>query len=326
LGVAVSFDDAAHWQSLQLNLPPVSVRDIAVHGDDVVIGTHGRGFWILDNATPLRQIDERSAATDAILFKPAAAVRLNPDSFFGTPLPPEEPQAKNPPEGAVIDFYLKSAPAAAVTLDVLDAKGDVVRSYSSAAQAAAPRRAQPIADYWLTPPSHLSARAGMNRFVWDLRYSPPVEEGTNGPQVMAGTYTVRLTAAGKTLTQSLKVTVDPRSTATPLELQKRFDLSISLWRDMRRAAEVMREGNSLRQGGKLNAEGARILGVSAGGRGGRGGDRGGATIVSVLGAMGTALSVAESADRTPPATAYDLARQSAKDLNALLAQWKALPK
>ncbi|MEO8373143.1 MAG: hypothetical protein ABI806_28415, partial [Candidatus Solibacter sp.] len=327
LGVAVSFDDAAHWQSLQLNLPAVSVRDIAVHGDDLVIGTHGRGFWILDNATPLRQIDERSAATDAMLFKPATAVRLNPDSFYGTPLPPEEPQAKNPPEDAVIDFYLKSAPAAAVTLDVLNAKGEVVRSYSSTPQTAAPRRAQPIADYWLTPPSHLTARAGLNRFEWDLRYAPPGPEGVVGPQVMAGTYTVRLTAAGKTLTQPLKVTLDPRSTAAPLELQKRFDLAISLWRDMKRAAEVMREGSNLRQSGKLTAEGARILGAAAGGRGGRGGGGSGApTIASVLSAMGTALGVAESADRTPPATAYELAHQSAKDFNALLEQWKALPK
>ena len=152
LGMAVSFDDAAHWQTLQLNLPAVSVRDIAVHGDDVAIATFGRGFWILDDATPLRQIDERTAATEAVLFKPTTAVRLNPDSFYGTPLPPEEPQAKDPPSGAVIDFYLKSAPAEAVKLEVLDAKGEVVRSYSSTPQAPAPRRAQPIADYWLTPP------------------------------------------------------------------------------------------------------------------------------------------------------------------------------
>jgi len=274
----------------------------------------------------LRQIDERSAATDAILFKPATAVRLNPDSFYGTPLPPEEPRAKNPPDGAVIDFYLKSAPSAAVTIDVLDGKGAVVRSYSSAPQPPAPRRALPIADYWLSPPSHLTARAGMNRFVWDLRYSPPADDGT-GPQVLPGTYTLRLNAAGRTLTQSLDVTADPRSAASPLELQKRFELSISLWRDMKRAEEVIREGNNLRQSGKLSTDGARILGAAAAGRGGRGGGGSGApTIASVLGAMGAALSVAESADRTPPATAYELARQSARDLDTLLAQWKSLPK
>ena len=328
LGMAVSFDDAAHWQALQLNLPAVSVRDIAVHGDDVVIATHGRGFWILDNATVLQQIDERTAASDAVLFKPATAVRFNPDSFFGTPLPPEEPQAKNPPDGAVIDFYLKSAPGGEVRLDVLDAKGEVVRSFSTAAQSGAMRRPQPIADYWLTAPARLSARAGMNRFEWDLRYAPPEQEGsTKGPQALPGTYTVRLTVAGRTLSQPLKIVKDPRSTALPLELQKRFDLSIAIWRDLRRAAEVSKLAADKRQAGTLSADAAAIAGVTGGGRGGggRAASATGPTIASVMTALNTALEVAESADRTPPAAAYEIARQAARDLNALLAKWKALP-
>ena len=152
------------------------MRDLVVHGDDLVIATHGRGFWILDNITPLRQVDERSAATDVVLYRPAAAVRMNPESFFGTPFPPEEPKAKNPPDGAIVDFYLKAAPAGDVTLDILDAKGEVLRSYSSKPQPEAQRRPGAIADIWIAPPSRLTARPGMNRFAWDLRYSIPARK------------------------------------------------------------------------------------------------------------------------------------------------------
>jgi len=248
LGVAVSFDDAAHWQPLQLNLPAVSVRDLVVHGDDLAIATHGRGFWILDNVTPLRQVDERTASTNVVLYRPAAAVRMNPESFFGTPFPPEEPQARNPPDGAIVDFYLKAAPAGDVTLEILDAKGEVVRTWSSRPRPETPRRPGAVADIWIAPPSRLTARPGMNRFAWDLRYGAPGEESAvAGPQVLPGTYTVRLSANGHSATQPLKVTLDPRSTAIPAEIQQRFNLSIAIWRDMNRAAEASREGAALRR-------------------------------------------------------------------------------
>jgi hypothetical protein len=342
LGVAVSFDDAAHWQPLQCNLPAVSVRDLAVHGDDLVIATHGRGFWILDNITPLRQVDERSAATDVVLYRPSAAVRMNPEAFFGSPFPPEEPKAQNPPDGAIVDFYLRTAPAGDVTLEILDAKGEVVRVWSSKPRPEAPRRPGAVADIWIAPPSRLTARPGMNRFAWDLRYGGPGEEASvAGPQVLPGTYTVRLTAAGRSYTQPLKVKLDPRSAAAPAEIQKRFDLSISLWRDMNRAAEATREGTALRRAladqrqsaapevatklSALDADAARILGAGGGGRGGRGGAAGGGnTIAGVTALLATALGVAESADRTPPATAYEIARQASRDLATLLANWKTL--
>ena len=340
--MAVSFDEAAHWQSLQLTLPTVSVRDLAVHGDDLVIATHGRGFWILDNVTPLRQVDERSAATDVVLYRPSAAVRMNPEAFFGSPFPPEEPKAQNPPDGAIVDFYLRTAPAGDVTLEILDAKGEVIRAWSSKPRPEAPRRPGAVADIWIAPPSRLTARPGMNRFAWDLRYGGAGEEAfVAGPQVLPGTYTVRLTAAGRGYTQPLKVTLDPRSTAVPAEIQKRFDLSISLWRDMNRAAEATREGTALRRAladqrqsaapevatklSALDADAARILGAGGGGRGGRGGAAGGGnTIAGVTALLATALGVAESADRTPPATAYEIARQASRDLATLLANWKTL--
>ena len=279
LSVAVSFDDGDHWQSLKQNLPPVSVRDIVIHGDDLVIATFGRGFWILDNMSELRQFAEATAAADAVLFKPADAVRLNPEVFFGTPFPPEEPQAKNPPDGAVIDYYLKSP--GPVTLEILDAKGGLIRKYTTSDPPPPAGRPQPVADIWIAAPPRLTGNAGHNRFAWDLRYALPARVTGRGPQVLPGVYQVRLTAAGKSYTQPVKVALDPRSTATPLDLQKQFDLCMSILKDMQRAETAT-----------------------------------GVTLARVNTMLSTAMAVAGSADRTPPATAYEIAAEAARLLAA----------
>jgi hypothetical protein len=264
LGVAVSFDDADHWQPLQLNLPTVSVRDLVVHDDDLAIATHGRGFWILDDITPLRQTD---AAGDVVLYKPATAYRLNPEGFFGTPIPPEEPQAKNPIGGAVIDYYFKAAPADA-SVEIVDGNGQVVRTYSTKdGPPAAGRRQEAIADLWIAPAVRLTARAGMNRFAWDLRYK-------DGPLVLPGTYQVRLKAAGKVYTQPLVVKLDPRSTATAAELAKQFEFSMQCWKAI---------------------EQARSAGQT-----------------QVVMQLTTAMQVAQSADRMPPATAYAIYEEATR--------------
>jgi photosystem II stability/assembly factor-like uncharacterized protein len=284
LGVAVSFDDGDHWQSLQLNLPTVSVRDLLVHSDDLVIATFGRGFWILDNVTVLRQINDKTAASAVVLFKPADAVRLNPVPFMGTPVSLEEPQAKNPPSGAAIDFYLQTA--GETTLEIVDAKGEVVRRFSSK-DPVPPHTPGAVADAWLEPPARLSGRAGMNRFVWDLRYAAPdvPESGESdwgpdvaGPLVMPGTYTVRLTAGGRAVSQPLRVVLDPRLKATPLDIQKQFDLSMAIWKELGRVAEEL----------KKKPGDAELLGRQA--------------------RLKTALGVASSADRVPPRAAYELAK------------------
>jgi photosystem II stability/assembly factor-like uncharacterized protein len=286
LGVYVSFDDGDHWQSLQLNLPVSSMRDLVVHGDDLVLATHGRGFWVLDDITPLRQIDAKAAAAEALLYKPAKAFRLTPERFTGTPFPVDEPKANNPPDGAIIDYYFKSAPSGEVTLEILDAKGQVVRRYSTEDRAEAPRRAQAIADAWIPAPVQLTAKAGMNRFVWDLGYAPP------GPRAMPGTYTVRLTAAGHTYTQPLEVVLDPRVRVAAADLQKRFDLSMSASRELSRAAEARRQ---------LNGAAVREL-------------------TAITGQLNSVLSVSESADRVPPAAAYTLFDQAKRALDLLLAK------
>ncbi len=181
-GVYVSFDDGDHWQPLQLNLPVTSVRDLEVKGNDLVIATHGRGFWILDDVTPLRQVDAEKVAAPAFLVAPAKAYRVRPQEFTGTPLPKEEPAAPNPPNGAYIDYWLASAPRSPVVLTLRDAAGSLVRRYSSADRPDAydPARARAAAE-WHETPSTLEATAGAHRFVWPLRYAPPAALAAGDP-------------------------------------------------------------------------------------------------------------------------------------------------
>ena len=173
-GVYVSLDDGDRWQPLQLGLPVTSVRDLVVHGADLVIATHGRGIWILDDMTPLRQLSPEVAAAEAWLYRPATAVRERRAAFTGTPLPKDEPTAPNPPAGARIDYVLAKAPAAPVTLDVHDAAGTLVGHWSSADEVPVPDPARlRMAPQWFEAPSHLEATPGMHRFIWPLRYAPP---------------------------------------------------------------------------------------------------------------------------------------------------------
>ena len=232
LGVYVSFDGGDHWQSLQLNLPVTSVRDLVVHGDDLVAATHGRSFWILDNIAPLREAAAKAETTSAILYTPITAYRVKHDLFLGTPLPPEEPQAQNPPEGAYIDYYLPEA-ASEITLDILDATGQLVRHYSSSDQPVPPPQSPAIAERWMPKPQRLSNAPGMHRFIWDLRYGHPREvtiddpEGTGieswiGPLIVPGKYKARLTVNGRSLVQPFDVKLDPRCTTSQADLVTQF--------------------------------------------------------------------------------------------------------
>jgi photosystem II stability/assembly factor-like uncharacterized protein len=250
--VWVSFDGGDRWQSLRVNMPATSVRDLVVKGCDLVVGTHGRGFWILDDVTPLRQLDASALASPAHLFAPAVALRFRTNKNTDTPLPPDEPGAPNPPEGAVIDYWL-SAPASRVVLEVEDAAGRLVRRYASDDPVPPPVGGRNIPDYWIQPPRRLPAEAGLHRFVWDLREPTPraaaftypiaavpgdTPREPRGPWVLPGAYTVRITVDGRPLAQPLTVRMDPR-VKTPLgDLEAQHSLATRLCEAMARAAQA----------------------------------------------------------------------------------------
>jgi photosystem II stability/assembly factor-like uncharacterized protein len=272
-GAWVSFDDGEHWQSLQLNLPTTSVRDLAVHGDDLIAATYGRALWILDDLTPLRQIDDRVARGDAYLFVPETALRVRWDQDQETPLPPEIPTGENPPDGAIIDYYLKAAPAGPITLAIYDARGTLVRKFSSVPP---PGESMPanVPDYWFGPPEALPKRAGMNRFAWNLRLPHPTavsysyfgtrlnyvqmtltDDGIpgktprhfpRGPLVVPGKYEIALTVAGQTYRQALLVKLDPRLHVTGADLAAQLGLErrIDAW--MAESAEGYEQASALR--------------------------------------------------------------------------------
>src|SRR4030095_3265008 len=257
-GVYVSFDDGANWESLRLNLPATSVRDLIVKNDDLVVGTHGRGFWILDNITPLRQCGPRSACSvvashgeaaatgwDTRLFRPQPALRVRAHLNTDTPLPPDEPPGENPPDGAMIDYFLSKDASAPITIEITDGKGQLVRKHSSAAKPvdANPTRLR-IPSYWIGPPQLVSTKAGMHRFLWDMHYTPiagvepefPISATyrntapqATSPWVVPGDYTVTLTIGNIRFSQPLTVAMDPRIKAATADLQEQFNLSWRLY-------------------------------------------------------------------------------------------------
>jgi photosystem II stability/assembly factor-like uncharacterized protein len=240
--VYVSFDDGDNWQSLRLNMPATSVRDLIIKDDDIAVATHGRGFWILDNITPLRQLTKDQESS--LLFKPQTALRVRWNLNTDTPLPPDEPAAENPPDGAMIDYFLAEDSSEPVTLEIKDKTGNLVRRYSSTDQPAQPDlKKLKIPRYWIRPLQSLSAKRGMHRFLWDMHYTPltgiepdyPIAAvyrntppAPTSPWVMPGDYAVVLTANGKSYTQPLTVKMDPRVKMSAAELQTQFELSRQL--------------------------------------------------------------------------------------------------
>lgn len=256
-GVYVSFDKGDHWQSLQLNLPHTSMRDLAIHGNDLIVATHGRSFWILDDITPLRQLTPAVSGQQAHLFQPAAAYRVRRSTYTDTPLPTDEPAGQNPPDGAIIDYYLAQPSAGPVVLEILDSQGKVVRRYSSTDQpAVTPEqlKKQLIPLYWIRMPQVLSGGAGSHRWVWDLHYTTPVATRYSypisavphdtprvpeGPRALPGQYTVRLTVGGKSQVAPLTVKMDPRVKTPPAGLQQQFQAEAKLASMMTQAAEAI---------------------------------------------------------------------------------------
>jgi photosystem II stability/assembly factor-like uncharacterized protein len=247
MGVYVSFDDGEHWQSLRLNMPVVAIHDLAIEQDDLIAATYGRAFWILDDITPLRQLDSHSASAEARLFAPRTAIRVRRDENQNTPLPPEVPAGKNPPDGAVLNYFLPTKPVTDIQLEIRDAEGRLVHSYSSAPRPKEPEEVPYVAEYWIAHPQPLSKEAGMHRFVWNLRYSDPramhpqspynypiaaIVGSTplppQGPLVLPGKYEARLITEGQVIRQALEVKMDPRVAAARHELQSSLELQMKI--------------------------------------------------------------------------------------------------
>jgi hypothetical protein len=360
--VHVSFDDGESWQPLRLNMPATSIRDLVVQRDDVVVGTHGRSFWILDDISPLRQLNADVTAAPAHLYKPQTAYRYRRNTSTDTPLPPEEPAGKNPPDGAILYYHLKTKPSDPVTLEIFDDGGRPVRRYSSA------DRPQPVTEgeldvplYWLRPPQVLSAEAGAHRFVWDLHY-PPVEGGTGrrsypisainvdtppsptGPLAHPGPYTVRLTVDGRRFEQPLTLKMDPRVKTPPEGLEQQFALSMQCYEQMGQArtiaARIQRLRAELRSRNEqakeaalkdaiaaLDRKLAALPGTEAVGRGGRGGSGGESrepTFGQVRGEMGRLLNLLQGVDATPTSQVVAACGEARKTFAGLLERWREL--
>lgn len=342
LGVYVSFDDGDHWQPLQLNLPVTSVRDLVIHGDDLVIATHGRAFWILDNITPLRQIVGQAETAKPKLYAPATAVRVDSDVFLGSPFPPEEPTAKNPPEGAVIDYFLP-AKAVEVKLEITDSAGKLVRRFSSGEMKLAKMPPMAIAERWFPKPVRLGNASGMHRFAWDQRWNSSgtgeefEDEGfgaPRGPRVTPGQYQLKLSVDGASFTEPLQVTMDPRSKATTAELEQQLSLALEIFGEVRRGRQALAELNAARSSLeklKEHLKGqAGLLALAAKLESSIGAIEEGKAYPEAMGlgaavnGLQSALRVVEGGNRTTPEQAIEVYRQSDEVAKKRIGEWTRL--
>jgi photosystem II stability/assembly factor-like uncharacterized protein len=357
--VFVSFNDGDSWQPLQLNLPHTSMRDLAIHGDDLIVATHGRSFWILDDLTPLRQLNDEIAKSPAFLFQPQEALRWRWNRNPDTPLPPETPAGQNPPDGAIIDYHLANDVNGPITLEILDSAGATVRRYSSTDPPLPMDKIaaeHPIPMYWVRPARILLAAPGMHRFVWDLRGEPPKSLNKEfpisaiphdtpllplGAWVLPGSYTVRLTVDGKQFSQPLTVRMDPRI-KTPLpDLQAQAALQAGAVSGMNQSYDALSQVQSVRA--QLKESSAKAKGKLA--------DSledldkqcaalAGATASTFFGTppsgkqpenfstlnqhFGQLLGIADSADAAPTTQASNVYAELTKEMGSLLKRWDDL--
>ncbi len=355
-GVYVSFNDGELWQPLQLNLPVTAVRDLVVKGNDLVIATHGRSFWILDDISPLRELTSETAAANVHLFRPATAIRIRKNVAHDTPLPPETPAGKNPPAGAIIDYSLKSVPAGEVTLEIIDSTGVLVRKYSSNDPPRKIDDTQSFPTYWFNPPAPLSKKVGLNRFVWDLHYERPqaLRYGYSiaaaygedaimvpeGPLVLPGRYQVKLTVDGRSYTAPLEVQMEPRVSVPLLALNQQLALERKIIDGMNQSHRVVQQINDLHTQlkelqAKLNSEtNAKPLPAAVAALDKKAAELmaveqtyppvGVVSVASLNGALGSLLFQVDSADSAPTTQARAAFSTYRQLLDQQLAKWNAL--
>jgi hypothetical protein len=359
--VYVSFDDGEHWESLMLNLPNTSYRDMVIKDNDLVVGTYGRSFWILDDLSPLRQLTPAIASEPAHLFKPGDAIRVRRNVNGDTPFPPEVPHALNPPPGALLYYSLGAKPSGDIALDVLDPNGKLVRHMTSAPIAPLNEPPPAVPDYWLDKPMPLPTAVGTNRVNWDIRYDDPpafshsyainatpglTPAGPEGPLALPGVYTVKLTVDGKSFTQTLAVKNDPRSPSSAADLRAQHDLQMKIYDAVKESwdgfaqvtamraavAGVTRSNPSADVASAASALDAKLLALGGvaggGGRRGGGGAPGGPppapTFVALNGALVRQLDALDPGDMPPNEPASRAYASACADLRSVVAKWKAM--
>ena len=367
--VWVSFDDGANWQSLRLNMPAISVRDIQVKDDstclcaDLIAGTHGRGFWILDDLTPLRHL--AAGGRGDYLVEPQTAVRVRVGTNEPTPWPPELPAGENPPAGAIIDYALATDAAGPIKLEIVEASGKVIRTYSSDDPVLDPDPARDPASYdrvcqknpgapdcslplyWPAPQERISTRAGLHRFSWDLRYQaigearrageveatgavPHRSEHTpTAPWAPPGRYTVRLTINGKSYAQPLMLRLDPRVKTPAAGLQQLAALTREMYDAAARSRVAYRNARALVDSlsGAIRAQVESIAPAAPPQPRGLGRPRGAAPAPTLDSASDAALAAAmamQEADVTPTAAQVAACARARAQVDDVLARWARL--
>ncbi len=359
--VYVSFDDGDHWQSLRLNLPPSSIRDLVVHNDDVVVGTHGRSFWILDNITPLRQAGAQAANAEVYVFKPQTTYRVRRNNNTDTPLPPEEPAGQNPPDGAMIDYWLKSPPSGPLVLQIYDASNRLVRRFSSADKPGPINEKElNVPTYWIRPSRTLSTAAGMRRFVWDLHYPEPdvlereypisaiyhdTPQYPLGAAVLPGKYSISLSADGGksdiALNQLLEIRMDPRVKTSSDDLRRQFELDRQIADALHRDYQALQQVRGLRSQlkslteRKPGAEIAKRIAALEAKAAALEGDEGGygtrflstpegRSLARLNAGFGAVLSALDSADAAPTTQQLAMVADLEKALGEQLTNWEQM--
>jgi len=319
--VYVSFDDGENWQHLRLNMPATSIRDLVIKDDDIVVATHGRSFWILDDISPLRQINASLTGGPVILYQPQDTYRIRWNMNTDTPLPQEEPAGQNPPEGAIIDYYLSDAKQE-VTLEIRDDRNNLVRKYSSR-DSIPSFSAGNTPPYWIRPWQILSAGKGAHRFTWDMHYTPLSDRISfpmsaifmntaprpSGPWVMPGRYQAVLTVDGKSFTQWFSIKMDPRVRTSHADLQQQFDLSIQCYEGGLKCQEMI---SRIKQA-SLEKEAGLTENIRSGG--------GQPNFNRLNGTFGSLLNLIQEADMPPTSQAVTAVAEAQRQLAELMAKW-----